>query len=321
MRCAICDNNEGNRIHEIKEMMFGSGSVFNYIECHKCGCLQIQETPKSISSFYPEQYYSYHYARMLTHGLIKMYLKGQRTRYYLERKGILGYLMAQVTTRPYFMDYLTKANMRINSAILDVGCGDGKLLNEIRREGVINVSGIDPFIPRDMSYPNGVSVYKKSLDSLDQQYDLIMLHHSFEHMPEPFDVMRTLYKATKNGGCVLIRIPVTACYAWRTYGVEWVQLDAPRHLFIHTEKSMTLLAEKSGFKIRDVVYDSNELQFWGSEQYRRGIALMDDRSYSIHPEKSIFSKEQITIYRSKALKLNQKKDGDTACFYLSKVDE
>ena len=68
---------------------------------------------------------------------------------------------------------------------------------------------------------------------------------------------------SENGVCI-IRIPVKTKYIWNCYSVNWVQIDAPRHFFLHTLKSFELLVEKSGLSIQDVIFDSTEFQFWGS---------------------------------------------------------
>ena len=137
-------------------------------------------------------------------------------------------------------------------------------------------------------------------------------------MHDPSGVLSRLHRVVKPDGVALIRIPVVSSQAWRTYGVDWVQLDAPRHLFLHSEKSMRILAERTGFSISDVIHDSSAFQFWGSEQYRRDIPLMSESSYDRDPKRSIFSKEEIARFDAQAAELNAQGDGDSACFYLRK---
>jgi hypothetical protein len=79
---------------------------------------------------------------------------------------------------------------------------------------------------------------------------------------------------------------------------------------------MALLAEKAGMKAADVVYDSTEFQFWGSEQYLRNIPLCSARSYGNNPAKSLFTRSDIRQFRKQAKRLNFEKQGDQAAFYV-----
>ncbi len=81
---------------------------------------------------------------------------------------------------------------------------------------------------------------------------------------------------------------------------------------------MKILAEKAGFQISKVVYDSTPFQFWASEQYLNDIPLMDKRSYFQNPDQSIFTNAQIEAFRVQAEQLNREGDGDQASFYLYK---
>jgi hypothetical protein len=119
-------------------------------------------------------------------------------------------------------------------------------------------------------------------------------------------------------GTLQIRIPVAGSYAWRTYGVHWLDLDAPRHLFLQTPRSMRLLAEATGFDVESTTFDSDASQFWGSEQYLRGIPLWSSDSYLLNPAAAGFTEEQIDGYSRKADELNASGDGATACFLLRK---
>ena len=159
---------------------------------------------------------------------------------------------------------------------------------------------------------------KSSFSFLRNFSDFIILHHSFEHMAEPLSVLKKIYQLLLPNGYVLIRIPVSSSYAWREYDLNWVQLDAPRHLFLHSIESMQLLAKQAGFQMKDIVFDSSAFQFWGSEQYLHDIPLRADNSYLVNPDKSIFTPVQIENYKRRAKELNDKNDGDSACFYLYK---
>ena len=145
-----------------------------------------------------------------------------------------------------------------------------------------------------------------------------MFHHSFEHLPNPIEALEAVYRLLPPNGECMIRIPLVSSEAWKKYGTHWVQLDAPRHFFLYSVESLKVLAEKTKFQIREIVHDSNESQFWGSEQYLKGILLLAENSYARNPAKSIFSKAEIKNYKQMARKLNLESQGDQAVIYMVK---
>ena len=86
--------------------------------------------------------------------------------------------------------------------------------------------------------------------------------------------------------------------------------------FIPSVEGLKILAGQAGLHVTDVVFNSTEFQFWGSEQYRAGIPLTDKRSYRRSPRDSIFTPAQIAVFTQRADELNKSADGDTASFYL-----
>ena len=129
---------------------------------------------------------------------------------------------------------------------------------------------------------------KRRIDEIDGQFGLVMLHHSFEHLADPRRALERVRDLVDPGRYAIVRVPVVS-WAWREYGVDWFQLDAPRHLFLFTERGFRDLAEASGFAVDHVAYDSTEFQFWVSEQYRSDIPLFDERSYFVNPEGGLFT--------------------------------
>ena len=317
MQCRICNNSENNRFHKATEMMLGISDQHDYLECNACGCLQIVNIPENLPSYYPdEDYYSYDKIQSPT-GL-KRFLVTKRDLYAATGKCFAGKIIHQFLPHNK-IHTLQKTGISTDSHILDVGCGAGHLLHSLQETGFKNLLGIDPFNAKDILYDNGLKIEKKSIHDMQQgNWDLIMFHHFFEHV---FDQQQTLAKAfslLKPNGVCLIRVPTASSWAWKHYGVNWVQLDAPRHLFLHSLDSMALLAEKVGLQMEAVVYDSFAFQFWGSEQYMKGVNLNDETSYAVNPEKSTFSKQDIAKFNQRSLDLNKQKQGDQAAFYLRK---
>jgi SAM-dependent methyltransferase len=314
--CRICGNTEGNKIVVAKEMMFGLKDEFQYVECANCNCLQLLTIPSDLSPYYPEDYYSYaskgedHHIGQSPSKKLKRALKKLLLDSWLRGHNPLGRLLAPKLSGYY--PWIRQGMLSSRSKILDVGCGSGELLLKLYNDGFRDLTGLDPFIKADINYECGITIHQKTLAQLDGPFDLIMMHHAFEHMDNPLVVLRRIAQILTPGGIALIRIPVANCYAWKEYGTEWVQLDAPRHIFLHTEKSIRLLSTDAGLAFDGVAYDSWSLQFYGSELYKMNIPLRAGK------EKEVFSEEQMRSFNERAHKLNGESQGDQACFYLKK---
>jgi hypothetical protein len=113
-------------------------------------------------------------------------------------------------------------------------------------------------------------------------------------------------------------MPIVPSYAWKVYGINWVQLDAPRHLYIYSLQGVKILLAKTHLLLMKVEYDSTEFQFIGSEQYKMDIPLWSQKSYYVKPGKSLFRKSDIKRYRSFSKELNLRGEGDMVCMYLHK---
>ena len=313
--CRICGNKEGNKFYRVREMQFGTRDEFVYCQCSNCECLQITSPPEDLSKYYPKEYFSF---QINKEKILKEKLNIYRDRYSLGINNFIGKFLFKKYGEPTYVGWLKTTNVNFNSKILDVGCGSGKLLFRMGKTGFANLTGIDAFIDGDIFYENGVKIYKKNLSEVNDTYDLIMLHHSLEHLEDQHFVFDKLSSLLKMGKYLLIRIPICSSFAWRTYKENWFAIEAPRHFYNHSLKSLTFLADEYNFEIVKTTYDSRSIQFWGSEQYKKDIPLMDEQSYFVNPLGSSFSADQIDEFEKETVKLNKDGDGDQACFYLRK---
>ncbi len=317
--CRICGNSANNTPYIVREMMFGFRDEFEYFQCSNCECLQATEIPETLNKYYPTDYYSFSEPTLSKLNKIWWFFKHQRTGYYLSGKGIMGSILVKLFGEPRLPKWVRSAEVHVDSRILDVGCGAGHMLIYLHKKGFSDLTGFDPYIQEDHYYENGVRVLKRDLGEPSESFEFIMLHHSFEHVADPLNTLKALHEKTEYKGLVMIRIPIASSFAWKQYKTNWVQLDAPRHLFLHSIKSMELLSKGAGFEIESIEFDSDAFQFWGSEQYIKEIPLHDRRSYKYGLDGSIFTKNDIMRFQNKAEELNAAKQGDQACFLLRKI--
>ena len=309
LKCKICNNESGNELIVLRERQLGMGDMFDYIVCSNCKCIQIKEIPADMGKYYPSEYYAFEaptFPSKLT--WFNFLLKKSLIRYYMGYFDITGFFLSFKFDHPF--PWIRKREINFDSKILDVGTGAGRKLLSLQRSGFRNLTGIDPYIEGDMIFENGVKILKKDISEVEGKYDLITLHHSFEHMPDPAAVVLNLSRLLDRKGVIVIRIPVADCHAWYKYGEFWVGLDAPRHFFIHTRRSIEILLDNTDLMIDDVVFDSGPLQFMRSEKYKKGMIQSA-------PD-NIFTKEEIEKYTTESERLNRTGEGDMACFFIKK---
>ena len=309
LACAICGNRQDNRTHVAREMMFGLRDEFRYLECGYCRCVHLIDMPQDMSKYYPENYYSFAPASGL-----EAVIEHRWAAFAHGKLSLTGWLVNRLVGPHVTMTAIRRARIPLNARVLDVGCGAGSLIREMKRLGYRNVSGIDPYIESDVCGSDGVVVLKRSLKEMIGEFDLVMFHHSFEHIADQVGTLKEIRRLLRPGGRVLIRIPIADSFAWKHYGVNWIHLDAPRHLFLHSPTSLSLLAEQCGLHVAEVTYEGNASQFVGSEQYVKDIALADQRRGGVL--RRLQDLWRARRYRARTEELNRNAQGDWGCFEL-----
>ncbi|MHB8532095.1 MAG: class I SAM-dependent methyltransferase [Solirubrobacteraceae bacterium] len=312
--CDACGSEGEHSAVQAREMMFGLRDRFTYQECGACGHLQLLDVPVDLDRYYAADYYSLG-ETLATAGDAPSLLTRSGSDLLLGLPPRLLDVLARREPRRS-LRWLSCVGISTRSRICDVGCGRGELLLGLWSLGFQDLLGIDPHIEADREIAPAVWVRKAAAECLEGSFDAILLNHSLEHMAAPATVLEGLRACLRPDGGIVVRVPLAGTFAWRHYRADWVGLDPPRHLFVPTERSFCLLAERAGLRVDRVFYDSHAMQFWGSEQYRRDIPLRSERSWGESPERSPFSDGRVARWRWKSRVLNALSCGDSAGFVL-----
>jgi len=289
--------------------MFGTRERFDYVECADCGCLQIAVIPADLARFYPPAYHA-RVAPLADAGPLKRWL---RRLIAVPLGGVPGLARLHPTLEYYarFLAPYRRLGIGARHRILDVGAGGGQHVAALRAFGFARALGVDRFIGAEVRDSRGaILVRRGDVTDVAASFDLIELNHALEHMPDQVDTLARCRGLLAEGGAIRVRVPTVTSEAWERYGAEWVQLDAPRHLYLHSHRSLAVAAAKAGLAVASLACDSTAFQFWGSEQYRRDIVLDAPNSYAVDPAASIFKPADIARFEAEAAGLNVAQRGD-----------
>jgi SAM-dependent methyltransferase len=301
--------------YDIEESMFGLGEHFRYRECAVCRSLSIETVPEDLARHYPPHYYSLH--DVSTDSRFTRWVKRHRDRAAVGRFDPVG----KMVLRRYPSEALEALRLLAlcsDARILDVGCGSGTMLRQLRAIGFTKLYGTDPFLPRDI-VEQYLTIRCAPLAAIDGTYDVITFNHVLEHLADPVTSLNAAADRLARGGSIVVRVPLAGCRAWDMYGVHWIQLDPPRHLVLPSRTGMERLARRAGLAVTRVVFDSTAYQFWGSEQMRAGITLFAPKSWRVSRDTAaVVTPSRMRAWRRQATAWNRIGIGDQAAFVLEK---
>ena len=125
--------------------------------------------------------------------------------------------------------------------VLDVGAGDGSLVDALRARGRDAVG-----VERNPLRPD---FRDERLAEIDGEWAAVVFWHSLEHLPEPGDAIVQAARLLKPGGVVAVAVPNTASLQASAFGDRWLHLDLPRHLVHLSSRTLADGLERDGFRV------------------------------------------------------------------------
>ncbi len=109
--------------------------------------------------------------------------------------------------------------------IVEIGCGDGHILDLMVRKGVRSATGFDPSMagkPSVFTETKGVEIVPEHFrpDQLDRHFDALLCRHVLEHLPDPLAVLTDIRAAIGDRYCpVYFEVPnaqwmLDSCSMW-----------------------------------------------------------------------------------------------------------
>jgi len=245
VNCAICKNNKTKTLFRDKG--------FNFVQCEVCDL--IYTNPRLIEEKAEELY------------------RGQQS---ID-------IWTEVLTSPIQKEYdKKKFAMRLETIeqyiekgkILDIGCSIGHFLK------IAEDRGWEPY---------GLELNKKAAKYARDKFKLKNIHEKMledakfpkdyfsaaglwgvlEHVLHPDRVLEDLYKVLKPGGVVVISIPNAGSLVARILREETSCFDGVVHLWFYTQKTLTKLLEKKGYKILNISSEQPEFDtVWNYINYK-----------------------------------------------------
>lgn len=134
--------------------------------------------------------------------------------------------------------------------ILEVGVGNGSLLNFLKKRG-FQVEGVDlsKALASKIGEVFGVKVFDGGLSSvpIDRKYDVIIAQHVIEHTSDPLEFLSKLKEHMHQKSLLVLAVPNIE--AWAAILPGWVGYQ-PYHFIYFSEQTLTKALEKTGFKIQ-----------------------------------------------------------------------
>jgi SAM-dependent methyltransferase len=228
-RCPLCGSSLDGLALPARDRWFGLGGDFEVRECTHCqlGVTCPRPAVETLSAYYPPEYDAWRPSR----GPI----------------GLVRHALAQIrASLPPF----GALKRRKPGALLDVGCGRGDLAATFARAGWRS-AGLD-ISPAAVAAAReaGVDARVGTVETApwpDGTFDVILMNHSLEHMPDPLAALRRARGLLRSGGTLVVAVPNWGSWQRRRFGTYWTPLDVPRHLTHFSSHALHLAARQAGF--------------------------------------------------------------------------
>ncbi len=295
-RCVICGSPGDLLYTRLRDQLFGVEGEFSYRCCGNIHCGLIWQDPMPIPEDLAKAYANYY-----THGKEEEYhgMFGRRlARLPANLLNALFIRLLGIRKQRKAMRYLGLKESPPGQ-MLEIGCGRGERLSFFKSLGwEVTGQDIDKKAVAHAKAVRGVDVLCGELTSLSfesAQFDVIVMSHVLEHVPDIQEILSECFRLLQCGGRVIITTPNADSFGHKKFGGNWRGLEPPRHLHIFSKKNLQAVLHQNGFRQISVQANAANTRsvFEASYRLREGTLLQKEK----YPTTAIYYKSLLLQYK------------------------
>lgn len=294
-QCPLCRSEDKETLYgNLKDYLHGTPGEWTYKRCRNCGLIFLDPRPvqEDIDKAYDCPTYGTHQHDRPRSALrrLRAYLgKGYLANKYGYDEGVgrfqrmAGWL---IYLHPGQREVLNCSIMYLpverRGRVLDVGCGSGDILNELRRLRW-RVEGVDPDpqAVRLAARNYGLDVEVGTVETRDyppDHFDAVIASHVIEHVYDPVSFLKECWRVLRPGGILVIATPNADSLGHLLFGPDWRVLEPPRHLTVFSSGTLSRAASQAGItspELRSHARGANGI-FYLSRRLRAASSLPEE---------------------------------------------
>lgn len=281
--CLLCQE-EGELLYsDLRDRLFGAPGNWSLMQCPKCQLVWLnpRPIPDDIGKLY-SQYFTHQALdapKSVLAGLkrsLKASILQSSFGYQMEDSNrIIGSLLSKIgPLRDIAGGNVRYLNGSEKGRLLDVGCGNGIFLDQMKQLGW-EVVGVEP----DEGAASvavqkfGLEVFQGSLEEAkfpNGHFNAITLNHVLEHVLDPIELLKECRRVLRPGGKLVVATPNIRSLGVYVFGEYWRGLEVPRHLFLFSTRALGACAKAAELNIQDLRTTANLGRFiWAASSLIR----------------------------------------------------
>lgn len=236
--CTVCGSDRADKCARGTDFEYDTTSqTFHFVACRECGHQYLNPRPASseLDRIYPANYYSFSGTTRPMVARLQRIWESRKVKLYRKHIG---------------------ENRR---RILDVGCGEGRLLELLRQHGhpewkIIGLEFDEHAI--QSCRRKGFEIHAVRVEDFAEQsseqksYDTVIMLQLIEHVEDPSLLCRRVYSLLKPGGAFIIETPNLGGLDYRLFaGRWWGHYHFPRHWNLFSNETLRRMLNECGFEI------------------------------------------------------------------------
>lgn len=262
--CPLCNSKEYKLLFSAADLNYGTtDEVFDIVKCRGCDLVTISPFPEDMEKYYPSQYGPHQQKNTVSvkpslQQVLRLFygypLQDGESRSALDKLRCFHKFLEVVLKNDFFFYRIPYSR---NGRLLDIGCGNGSYLLYLKKLGwdaERQLFGVE--------FPNESITHIKKTEQLNiiegdfmnaelpkEFFSFASMRHVLEHFSDPVAAMRKVHAILEPRGRVLIGIPNFRSLESRLLKGRWHHIDAPRHLYHFTPRTLRRLLTSSGFEV------------------------------------------------------------------------